>query len=244
VRQEAKNVSDKKETFASIREKQGLRDYLAFEAVWHTRTFKQFCQKNRDRVTGELSTRLREISRKPRQERSELEQAWQELPFGEVLNETLRSEFLKTYKGKQVLSRLEVFEWRERAISYSSKEKNLLMGKLLELRINLTFPKERIRAEFEHMLNEMHPKVERPPTPTRGGGVMKPGDIERMYQAYGLVEARLAQGENISQSVLQATLQIYTKARQPRLKKPSVEDPRYQQVLRWHQKVKDIIGDL
>jgi hypothetical protein len=106
--------------------------------------------------------------------------------------------------------------------------------------VDLTFSKERIRAEFEHyILNKLHPKVQRPPTPDRGDGIPKdPNEIDQMCRAYNLVEEHLAKGLNEHESVLHATLRLYTNKRKPRLEYPPSNDKRYQQVKRWHRRLK------
>jgi hypothetical protein len=190
-----------------IRHEFASRHREAFEAIWHTQAFREFCEQEMNR---------------------------------EKRDEDLKSDFLQTPKGRQVMSRLKGLKPHEMAISWDRK---LLAEKFLSLRINLTFPKERIRAEFEDILNEVHPRVKRT-IPPRGAAIMELDDIKLMYRAYNLVEEFLAQGNNEHQSIHEATLKLYTKVRRPRLANPPAEDRRYQQVRRWHEKAKRIINDL
>lgn len=231
-----------KKTFDGITNEHALEEYEHFRAVWRTRAFRQFREENRERVKQDLQTKLGQISQKSKKERNEVEPAWLNLPFDGAMDEALKREFCKTDEWAQVLKHLRVFEPRELAINYDFGG-NLFDGKFLDLRINLTFSKERIMAEFESILNEMHPKVKRPPTPTRGLGKMDQEKIDLMFRAFELVEDYRDGGKNDHQSILQATLQLNTEADGP-LEDPPASDKRYQQVMRWHQKVKGIIGNM
>lgn len=226
-------------TYDQIINKGALRNYEAFEAIWHTRAFRQFCEQNKSRVKEDLESRLQALSQKSAKDREVYEQAWIELPFDEVLAEALRSAFVSTFAGKQVMGRLKGLDVHEGAIGY---DKELLAGKYLRMHIDLTKPKILIMAWFKHIIDKEHPKVERLPTPPRGAAIRDPDKIDTMFRAYDLVEEHLSRGENIHQSVLKATLQLYTKVRQPRLKTP-VEDKRYQTVLRLHERAKKIINE-
>ncbi|MFZ5451384.1 MAG: hypothetical protein ACOZF2_05875 [Thermodesulfobacteriota bacterium] len=208
-------------TFDMIKTVWGLRFYEAMQAIWHTRAFQQFCQTDREQVIKDLRDRLKTFSQKPKNAREKYEQEWLELPFEEALEEALKSAFLETLKAQQVMSRLEGLDAHKTAIYC---ERKLFDEKYISLRIDLTYPKERLRAEFESILSEWHHCVERPSTPRRGAAVMDTDEIERMFQAYALVEEHLAQEEGVHQSVLQATIKLYTKKRRPSLKNPPASD--------------------
>jgi hypothetical protein len=242
-----------KTTFDKIRWKWALRFYEAEQAIWHTRAFQQFCRKERNQVKKELEGRLQAFAKKPESAREIYEQALLETPFEEALQEALKSAFLRTNKANDIQSRLDSrgLAPHETAIYFNRKlhlgpeggEHHQGGEQFIELRIDLTFPKERIRAEFEPILNEWHPRVKQRPRPPRGTKIMDLDEIDLMYRAYDLVEANLSQGETKEQSVIKATQALYSKARAIRLDPPA-EDKRYQQVLRWHEKVNEIIGDL
>lgn len=228
-------------TYEQIINESALRHYEAFEAIWHTRLFRQFCEQEKSRIKEDLESRLQTLSQKSAKDREVYEQALLELSFDEALNEALRSAFLGTFSGKQVMARLPGLDFHEGAIGGG---RELLVGQYLLLHINLARPKNLIKAEFENILDKMHPCVKQLSHPPRGGAIRNPDEIDTMFRAYDLVEEHLAKGDNNHQSVLAATLQLYTKVRLPRLKNPPAEDKRYQQVFRWHKRAKEIIPNL
>lgn len=229
-------------TYQSIMNELALKNYLAYKAVWLTRTFRKFCQENQEQVKEKLETRLREISQKSKKERDNIEQIWLDISFDKEMDKTLREAFLNTFEGKQVLAKLKVCEIRDGAISYDRK---LIAERYLSIRsIDLTLPKKEIRAEFEHILNKMHPQVKRPQTVPRGAAKMDKANIDLMLRTYKLVENFLDQGENYSQSLIMAAKDIFSKARAIRISPNPIEDKRYRQVKYWHERVKDLIGDL
>jgi hypothetical protein len=191
--------------------------------------------------------------------------------FEYELHEELKAAFRKTTQYDNILSKLNPHSVRdlfpkECAISYDHKLHRGIIHHynpqlrpwerlpdepidsfiecFLLLRLNLMFPKKQILAEFNHILNEWHDKVKQRDRPPRRTNIMSVEGIELMYRAYDLVEEYLVRGENKNQSVLQATLQLFTKKRKPHLENPPYTDKRYQQVKRWHQKAKDCIGEL
>jgi len=229
---------DSEKTLRRIKYEAGLKKYIAWEALWKTKAYRDFCQRDQDRVEKELAAELREISQKPENEREDYELQRLKWDHDTALNDALQRAFVSSFEGQNVMRQLKEFEFKKLAISCS---RELVAGKYLSCSIDLTFSKKQIRAEFENILKKKHRPGKRPP---RGAAIMGLDEINHMFRAYNLVENFLGQGESYHQGVLKATWQLYTKARRPRLKNPPAEDKRYQQVLRWHKKMKNHIGDL
>jgi hypothetical protein len=151
---------------------------------------------------------------------------------------SLRSAFIGTPEGQEVLAVLEVFELREMAISY---DRELYQGKYLTIRVDLSFPKNRILAEFQRILNEKHLTINRPP---RGEKLRTKAEINQMLRAYELVEDFMAQGESYHQALIKTAVALFSKTRSIRLADPPSVDRRYQQIRRWHQTLKNRLGTL
>ena len=238
-----------KTTYNMITREWVLRHHEAYEAIWRTRAFRQFCKRDKDRVKKQVEDRRYALSQKPKEDREANEPAWLDLPFDEAVDMALRSAFLETNEAQIIQDRLDSkgLGLHRGAIAVNPK---LIPGpqageQYISFLVDLAFPKERLRAEFEHILDEWYPRVQRPPVSPRGAKIfLNTDDIDRMYRVYDLVEEHLAQGDTRHESVLKATIQFYTKVRRPRLETPPASDKRYQQVMRWHQKVKDLIGEL
>ncbi|MGO9620769.1 MAG: hypothetical protein ACLPT6_05120 [Desulfobaccales bacterium] len=237
-----------KTTYNMMTREWGLRHHEVYEAIWHTRAFRRFCERTLDRVKQEVADRRSALSQKPAEDREAHEAAWIDLPFDEAVDMALRSAFLETNEAQIIQDRLDLMGlgMHRGAIAVNPK---LIPGpqageQYISLLVDLAFPKEHLRTEFEHILDEWRPRVQQPPAPPRGTAIMEMTDINLMYRAYDLVEEHLAQGDTRHESVLKATLQFYTRTRRPRLKEPPVNDKRYQQVKRLHDRVKSIIGDL
>ncbi|MBM4284362.1 MAG: hypothetical protein FJ128_03805 [Deltaproteobacteria bacterium] len=209
-----------------------IRNREKWLAMWRTRAFRDFCEANREEVQAELEARLQEYAEKP--EREIYEQAWLDMPPEHALEQAFRTAFVGSYEGEQVMGALGLGELQKGPVSYGSE---LFAGKYLDLTVDLTFPIKRLMAEFEEAIKTMRLKVERPETPPRGGGILNKDEMDRMFEAYDLIE-------NEGLNFTKATWRLFpeTEGKQPTYDFDT--QACLKQVKRWHERVKALIGDL
>jgi hypothetical protein len=141
--------------------------------------------------------------------------------------------FLGTSEGEMVAETIDYPTVKQRDISVDPR---LKQDRYLEIRLDLTRSKERLRAEFEAILNENHDRVKRPPV-LRGKAKLDLDKIDFLCSIYDLVERH-------NGSLLRATWEYYPETKNTQTYEDEVTDKYYQQIKRWHEKIKSIIGDL
>jgi len=168
-----------------------------------------------------------------------------ELSSDEVLDSGLRSAFMKTVQFDHIFVRYqdhlfphEMAIWFDRKL-YPGVHGIEVIEKYLNLRLDLSFSKERLKAEFDYILDEWHHKVKQRPRPHRGAEIMEVEEIGLMYRVYELVEEQLAVGKRLQESMFMATKQLYGMERLARLGNPYAK-----QVKKLYTRAKKNIGDM
>jgi hypothetical protein len=159
-----------------------------------------------------------------KRKRLELSPAFQR--FHEETGGDLRN-FLETYEGQMLADKIDYPTARERAISVDPR---LKQDCYLEIRLDLTRPKETLRAEFEAILNEHHDRVKRPLV-TRGKAKLDLDKIAFLCSIYELVERH-------NGSILKATWEYYPETHGLQTYEDEKTDNCYKQIQRWYEKVK------
>ena len=137
-------------------------------------------------------------------------------------------DFINTHEGEMLADKIDCLTARERAISV---EPQLQEDRYLEIRLDLTRPKEILRAEFEAILNKHHKPQ---PTPPRGIKIPDLEDMDRIFLAFDVVEKH---GGNY----LKATWELFPETKGTYPYDNFDTDKNLKQIKRWHEKIKSNI---